>query len=187
VHQNFDKGAGISFGFRYFYSMKKILCLLLLLVMVTGVAMAQTTTIYIFRHAEKDTSKAGATAMTADPPLSPEGQKRAEKLVEMLKEQKVDQVFSTNYTRTRSTVKPLADHLGLAIEIYDPRNQQALANQLNTYKGKTIVIAGHSNTIAKLANLLGGTSYPDLDDKVYDQYFVVTITDGKAAVETHHY
>lgn len=82
----------------------------LLLIMSIGLSVvhAQTSTYILLRHAEKDTTAAGATMMKADPPLSEQGQKRAEKLVQTLAGYIPDEIYSTNYIRTRSTVLPLS-------------------------------------------------------------------------------
>jgi 2,3-bisphosphoglycerate-dependent phosphoglycerate mutase len=54
-------------------------------------------------------------------------------------------------------------------------------------EGQTIVVVGHSNTAPKLVNLLAGSSYPDLADSVYDQLYIVKITDGITTVELKKY
>ncbi|MBI2283071.1 MAG: histidine phosphatase family protein [Bacteroidetes bacterium] len=60
----------------------------LLLVMSIGVSVvyAQTSTYILLRHAEKDTTAAGATRMKADLPLTEQGWRRAKKLVQTLAE-----------------------------------------------------------------------------------------------------
>lgn len=146
-----------------------------------------TTTIIVLRHAEKDTSKAGSQMMQSDPPLSEAGKARAEKLVTVLNKYAINNIYSTNYSRTKSTVTPLALQFGLEIQLYDPRNPRVLLDQLKTMEGKTIVVVGHSNTVPKLVNALAGTSYADLDESVYDQLYIVTITDGVAKVDVRTY
>lgn len=145
-----------------------------------AVLSAQTTTYILLRHAEKDTSKAGAAMMTADPPLSEAGSLRAQKLVDVLNAYTPDKIYSTNYTRTKSTVTPLAKKFGKEIELYDPGKLTAFAKLLLSEKGKTIVVAGHSNTTPALANLLiGEDKYPNLDESVYNQLWIIQITNGK--------
>ncbi|MBV9988420.1 MAG: histidine phosphatase family protein [Chitinophagaceae bacterium] len=163
--------------------MKKITGLLAVLLMVSGMntVSAQTTTIILLRHAEKDTSTAGSTMMQSNPPLSREGEQRAAHIPELLKTYSPDAIFSTDYNRTRSTVAPLAKKFGRDIQVYDPRKLADLAKQLQDMPGKTIVVVGHSNTTPALVNLLiGENKYPNLDDSVYNQYWIVTISNGKA-------
>lgn len=57
---------------------------------------AQKTTYYLVRHAEKDTSVAGASMMQANPPLSEKGMQRANRLASILKKEQIDYIFSTN-------------------------------------------------------------------------------------------
>ncbi len=171
--------------------MKKLLSFLVVacLSMVCHLSYAQskTTTIIIFRHAEKDTSKAGSQMMQSDPDLSAAGKLRAQNIVSLLDGTTVDAVYSTNYIRTKATVTPLAEKYKLQVQLYDPRNQKAFADELKGMEGKTIVVAGHSNTVPRLVNLLAGTSHPDLDESVYDQYYIVTIKEGVASVEIKKY
>ncbi len=164
--------------------MKKILCiasLLCFLLAGTQTTVAQTSTYILLRHAEKDTSAAGSTMMKADPPLAKEGELRAQKLPEVLKAYSPDMIYSTNYNRTRSTVTPLAKKFTKEIQLYEPKNLATLAETLLQQKGKTIVVAGHSNTTPQLVNLLlKENKYPNLDESVYNQLWIVTVTDGKA-------
>ena len=145
---------------------------------------AQTTTFILLRHAEKDTSVAGSTLMKADPPLNKAGEQRAQNLIEVLKAFIPDAIYSTNYTRTKTTVAPIAKKFSKEIQLYDPRNLVTFAEQLQQMHGKTILIAGHSNTTPGLVNLLiKEKKYPDLEDSVYNQLWMVTIKDGKAAAK----
>ncbi|MEN9686902.1 MAG: hypothetical protein RLZZ28_2688 [Bacteroidota bacterium] len=142
---------------------------------------AQTTTIFVFRHAEKDTSQPGSTQMQADPPLSKAGLERALKIPEILKNYRPDSIYSTNFTRTKETARPLLIKFNKSIQLYDPKLLKQFSEQLLLYTGKTIVVIGHSNTSPALVNLLiGENRYPNLADSVYNQYWMVTITDGKA-------
>jgi 2,3-bisphosphoglycerate-dependent phosphoglycerate mutase len=169
--------------------MKKLGSFVAIMLLASFVGLyGQTTTIILLRHAEKDTSTAGSTAMQANPPLSTAGEQRAARLPELLKNYSPDMVFSTDYTRTRSTVTPLAKKFSRDILVYDPRKLPDLVKQLQDFQGKTIVVVGHSNTTPVLVNLLIGESkYPNMDDSVYNQYWVVTITNGKAEAKQFSY
>lgn len=140
-----------------------------------------STTIILVRHAEKDTTAAGSTQMQADPPLSAIGKMRADKLVTVLKSYSIESIFSTKYNRTRSTVIPIAAKLGVEIQTYDPSKQADLALLLKSWKGKTILVVGHSNTVPGLVNLLTGNSnYPNLSDNEYDKIYIVRLENGKS-------
>ena len=149
---------------------------------------AQSTTIILLRHAEKDTSNVGSVMMTANPPLSKAGELRAERLVSVLSSYKPDIIYSTNYLRTKATVSPIAKKFDKEIQIYDPKKLQSFADSLIKVEGKIIVVVGHSNTTPALVNLLiRENKYPALDDSVYDQYWIVTITNKKTTVEQRKY
>lgn len=166
--------------------MKKIMGILSICLWASAftVCEAQTTTIILLRHSEKDTSAAGSTMMKADPPLSKEGEKRAASLLELLRYYTPDAIYSTNYIRTRATVTPLAQKFNKEIQLYDPKNLTALGEQLLQLKGKTIVVAGHSNTTPALVNLLiKENKYPNLDDSIYTKLWIVKIKDGKAEAQ----
>lgn len=166
--------------------MKKILAFIggCLLALAFNITQAQTTTIILLRHSEKDTSAAGSTMMKADPPLSKAGEQRAANLPEVLKAYRPDMIYSTNYIRTKATVTPLAQKFNKEIQVYDPRNLPALEEQIRQMTGKTIIVAGHSNTTPSLVNLLiKENKYPNLDESVYTKLWIVTIIDGKAEVK----
>lgn len=116
--------------------------------------------------------------MQADPPLNSKGQDRAASLIQRFKKYKISKIYSTNYNRTKSTVLPLANAIGLPINDYDPKQLKAFADelQLSANNSKTMLIVGHSNTSPKLVNmLLDKDVFKDLDDSVYNQYWIVKI------------
>ena len=137
---------------------------------------AQKQRFIILRHAEKDTTVAGSQMMQADPPLNAKGQERAQSIVRKFKKYKISAIYSTNYNRTKSTVQPFANAIGLSINTYDPKQLKTFAETLITQanQSKTILVVGHSNTSPRLVNLLlGKDAYKDLDESVYNQYWVV--------------
>ena len=155
--------------------LKSLLLTICTLVFLTTVN-AQKQRFIIIRHAEKDTTVKGSQMMQADPPLNSRGQERAASLIQKFKRYKISKIYSTNFNRTKSTLLPLANAIGLSINDYDPKQLKAFAEelQLPANNSKTILIVGHSNTSPKLVNmLLGKDVYKDLDDSVYNQYWIV--------------
>ena len=151
---------------------------------------AQTTKYIIVRHAEKDTTLANAKLMASDPPLNSIGETRALSLADKLKEYKINQIYSSNYKRTKATASPIAKAQNLNVAIYDPRNLDAFATQLLSSEntGKTILIVGHSNSSPKLVNLLiKQDQYKDLDESIYDTYWIVTSKNGKSKAKMMKY
>ncbi|QMW02922.1 histidine phosphatase family protein [Spirosoma foliorum] len=107
-----------------------------------------TTTVYIVRHGEKVNE-------TDTTNLSPAGYARAAALAERLGNQPIDSIFSTPYRRTRQTVQPLAQRLGVPVIDYPAKPTEAIVNRVGTSKGKTVLVVGHSNTILEIARGLG--------------------------------
>ena len=148
------------------------------LLLFTSAINAQKQRFIILRHAEKDTTAAGSQMMQADPPLSIKGQERAQALIRKFKKYRISKIYSTKYNRTTSTALPLANAIGLSINNYDPKQLNTLADELTNAANhsKTILIVGHSNTSPRLVNiLLGKDLYKDLDESVYNQYWIVKI------------
>jgi 2,3-bisphosphoglycerate-dependent phosphoglycerate mutase len=131
-----------------------------LLIFFCASASAQTTFILI-RHAEKENT-------ANDPGLSKEGEERAQALVKMFGQQKIDAIYSTNFSRTKNTVKPIADAKGITIQIYE---KEPAINKLTG----TVVICGHSNTIPALANkLIGKDQFKTFEDSDYGNILIIT-------------
>ena len=151
---------------------------------------AQKTKYIIVRHAEKDTTLMDAKMMASDPPLTTIGETRALSLVDKFKAHKINQIYSTNYIRTKATAAPIAKAQNLNITIYDPRKLETFAAQLlsSENSGKTILIVGHSNTSPKLVNLLiKQDQFKDLDESIYDTYWIVSSKNGKLRAKMMKY
>jgi broad specificity phosphatase PhoE len=159
--------------------------LLIFLVLVFGFVMFQScdkaeseiTTFILLRHAEK------VIDGTDDPDLTAEGVERAERVAFMLKATDVDAIYSTNYKRTRNTVAPLAESKNIQVLPYEAHNPDIIDMMVNSHRGKTIVICGHSNNIPWTANLLTGTeSLKDFREDDYDNMLIVSVPEkGKMA------
>ncbi|WP_090756457.1 SixA phosphatase family protein [Nonlabens sp. Hel1_33_55] len=128
------------------------------------------TTFYFIRHAEKQDG--------ADPELTAYGKQRATEWVNYFMLKDVDHVISSDTQRTQSTAEPLARSKKLDVETYDVSavNGKTLLEQ---YRGKTVVLYGHSNTINKYANdLQQDQNYGELDDADFDHFFIVRIDEN---------
>src|SRR5947207_11498057 len=68
-----------------------------------------TTTIILVRHCERDPG--------FDPPLNAEGQTRAQALLKVCQENGVTAIYAADFIRNRQSVQPLADALGLEVNI----------------------------------------------------------------------
>ena len=124
-------------------------------------------TVFLVRHAEKvDKSK--------DPELSDAGKDRALKLAQVLKSTLIEEVYSTDYIRTRETAAPTAEHFGLETRLYNPKTLKDLADTL-TANAVPALVVGHSNSTPNLVKLLGGDpGTPINEPSEYDRLYVIT-------------
>ncbi|GAB4032872.1 SixA phosphatase family protein [Spirosoma jeollabukense] len=107
-----------------------------------------TTTVYIVRHGEK-VNESDTTN------LSPAGYARANALADTLANREIDSIFSTPFRRTRQTVGPLAQRIGVPVVDYPAKPNEAIITRIRQIRNKTVVVAGHSNTILEIARGLG--------------------------------
>lgn len=130
-----------------------------------------TSTYYFIRHAEKDRSDLS----NRNPHLIEIGKQRAEHWSNVLKNIEFDAVYSTEYHRTIETASPTALKNNIEITFYDPSN---IENRefLNSTKGKSVLVVGHSNTTPDFVNkLLGKEKYKHIDDSNNANLYIVTI------------
>ncbi len=152
--------------------MKSIFAIILFL-SIGSSAVAQDKTIILVRHAEKADS-------SRDPELSAEGKQRAERLAKVIKKYKPGAIYSTDFKRTRDTVAPIAARRKLQIQTYDPGKPNDLIDAITKSKTKRFLIAGHSNTVPGLANLVGKKElFKNLDDAEYGAIWIVRIKNGQ--------
>lgn len=130
------------------------------------------TVFLLVRHAEKLSGD--------DPGLTAEGQARADALAEALADADIDLIVSSQFRRTSDTAAPLAARLGQEVEVRpldlqdSPRSSADIALELaETHAGQTILMVGHSNTIPRIASALTGVPMDELDERDYDNLFVV--------------
>jgi len=165
-------------------------CFAILFLLLVGIlnTYAQKTTIWIIRHAEKQTAE-GAMSST-DPDLSADGDKRAHDLAAVLENQKIAAVYSTPYKRTTSTGGPAAATRQLKMTIYTAKDYKAFATGiLQNHQGKEVLVVGHSNTIISLATAFGASvPFETLSDDDYDMLFKIVIDNNSTAkLNIRHY
>jgi phosphohistidine phosphatase SixA len=155
----------------------KVFVFILVILSLTSVAAAQNKTIILVRHAEKDVS---ATASKTDPDLTEAGRRRAEKLFDLVKSYKPEQIFSTPLKRTFETALPTADRLisnyRLQIQFYDFGELDDFAAKILKLKAKTVLIVGHHLLNEDLANLIiGEKKYQPFGDNEYGKAIFIRI------------
>jgi broad specificity phosphatase PhoE len=166
--------------------MKTLTILLLCCSLELFAQTAQPTQIYLVRHAEKSTLDTN----NKDPLLTKDGQERAAALALLLKDISLAAVYSTDYQRTKRTVEPSAAQQKIAVKIYDPRQLKTFAHGiLSDYKGKNVLVVGHSNTVLETIEALGGTRpIPRITDQEYDYLFLVNVSiDGAVTLKVSHF
>ncbi|HMF56271.1 MAG TPA: phosphoglycerate mutase family protein [Pyrinomonadaceae bacterium] len=128
------------------------------------------TTVIIIRHAEKSATPPD------NPGLSPEGQARAQLIINLLGDAGVKAVYASQFARTQQTVQPIAQHLGLPVTVVNADDARGLASQiLSQHAGETVLIASHSNKIPLIIGALHGGSIPEIAETEYNKMFIVTV------------
>jgi broad specificity phosphatase PhoE len=154
--------------------MMRFVIAFLLFAGVATTAAAQPT-IFLVRHAERaDAGTSGAGTMAADPDLSDAGRARAEALARILRDAGVAAIYTTEFKRTQQTAAPLAKALGIEPTTVPANNPGTLLEALKNARGNVLVV-GHSNTVPDLLRGLGATPVVKIDDKEFDNLFVVTL------------
>ena len=139
---------------------------LLILLAVESVGIAQSTTrIFVVRHADREPGDE----------LNPSGMQRAVELKRILMNTGIDSIFSTGFVRTQKTVAPLAAALNLPVLLYD--SNPPLLKRIDLYsKGKTVLVVGHSNTVAQLIKACGcQPPFLNVPDNQFDNLFLIIL------------
>jgi phosphohistidine phosphatase SixA len=146
-------------------------------------------TVFLVRHAEREDEP------RQDPPLKKEGVARSQELARLLSAAGIKAIFTSQFVRTRQTADPLAAKLGLTITSFtiklNPSNPRQIAeestaevvNKIFERSGESVLVVGHSNSIPDIIKMLGGDTVPTIDERKFDDLFVVTVyAKGKARV-----
>jgi phosphohistidine phosphatase SixA len=146
-------------------------------------------TVFLIRHAEKEDEP------RQDPPLKKEGVARSQELARLLSGAGIKAIYTSQFTRTKQTAEPLAMKLGLTSTTIslksNPSNPRLIAeestadvvNKILQGSGENVLLVGHSNSIPDVIKMLGGDVVPTIDERKFDDLFVVTVyAKGKAKV-----
>lgn len=151
----------------------------------------KVTTVFLVRHAEK------AANPPEDPPLLETGSIRSQELARILGKAGIKAIYTSQFLRTKQTAEPLAKQLGIVIIAVpikmsgsNPReiSQESIkdvAEKVNQRAGENALIVGHSNTVPEVIRALGGDVVPTIDEKEFDDLFVVTVYGKGKAKVTH--
>jgi len=127
------------------------------------------TTVILIRHAERDNFFA----------ITDAGRKRAQALVAAVHDMGITAIYSPDLERNLDTVKPLADHLKIAItltpRISVPMIDKILTDLLTKHKGEVVLLVGNgSGNLRALHQRLGGTGDGPYQ---YGDMFIYTVHD----------
>ena len=149
----------------------------------------KATTVILVRHAER------MDAPREDPPLSETGVARSQKLAGLLAEAGIKVIYTSQFLRTKQTAEPLAKQLGITVTPLNiksnPSNPRQVSEQstremvdkIMERAGDTVLIVGHSNSVPDIIKMLGGDMVPNIDEKKFDDLFIVMVyAKGKAKV-----
>jgi 2,3-bisphosphoglycerate-dependent phosphoglycerate mutase len=136
---------------------------------------ANSTTVVVIRHAEKEAST------VVDPALSAAGEARAALLAQMFGNAKgagrIDAIYVSPALRNRLTAAPLAGRLGIVPVVAPADDPKALARRvLRENSGGRVLIIGHSNTVPEIVAALAGRSdIPKIDEQDFGVMYIVTV------------
>lgn len=146
-------------------------------------------TVFLVRHAEKEDEP------RQDPPLTPTGVARSQELARMLASAGIKAIFTSQFMRTKLTAEPLAAKLGLTPTAFNLKSNQSnprqiaeestaeVVNKILERAGESVLVVGHSNSIPDVIKMLGGEMVPTIDERRFNDLFIVTVfAQGKAKV-----
>ncbi len=137
--------------------------------------------VYLVRHAEKDLFRGNSR----NPPLTECGKARAKQLAVMLGDINLEAVYSSDFLRTVSTARPVAESKNIEVQLYDPRKLEEIYQILRARKQDALVV-GHGNTTNVLAGMLTGLALEDIDESEYDRLYLAVINDDSAKLHLLH-
>lgn len=177
---------------------RKLLTLIALLLLLSQLAVAHNDevfiikTVFLVRHAER------ADEPRQDPPLTEKGVARSEALARLLSTANIKAIYTSQFARTKLTGEPLAKQVGVPVTAItlktSPSNPRAIAEEstqeivdkiMNQQTDGNILVIGHSNSIPDVIKMLGGNDVPTIDEKKFDDLFIVTVYANRRAKVVH--
>jgi broad specificity phosphatase PhoE len=124
-----------------------------------------------------------------DTPLSESGQQRAAMLAGRLKDAGISAIYATEARRTVQTAEPLAEALGIQIQVHSYDDVDGLIRQLRSdHQGDRVLVVGHWSTIPLILKAFGHPQEITIERSAYDNLFVVIPKGEQAPTVLHlHY
>ena len=124
-----------------------------------------TTTIILTRHGDRD-------AFAED--LNEKGRARAQALVEAVADMNVTAIYSPEHKRNLDTARPVAEHLGLEINVVPAKVYQVVTTMLTEHPGEVVLWVGNKGNLTEMYSLLKGDGPPPIN---YGDLFIMVIKD----------
>lgn len=120
---------------------------------------ATTTVIFLVPAAAKE------PGTIEDPPVSAEGEARAQRLAHMFGEARgagsLDAIYESNERRAQQTAAPLVERLQRSPVVFDPSEARAIAARaLHEHSGGTVMVIASGAALAQMLRELTGTEPP---------------------------
>lgn len=133
--------------------------------LVATQAVALPPVIYVMRHLERDAGR--------DPDLNAVGVANAERLAMWFRRDPPRAIYVTQFKRARQTAVPLAARLRVTPVSYDANAPEPMLTAVRAAR-HPVLIVGHSNTVPRLVEALGGPKATgDLADTDYGRIWVL--------------
>jgi broad specificity phosphatase PhoE len=150
-------------------------------VAVTFYRSATTAVVLLARPVEKEPGTIN------DPPLSPEGEQRAQQLAQMFGDGSgggLDAIYVSDDRRARQTAEPLAQRLHRAPVVFSAAEARATASRLlREHAGGTVLVISSGTALAQIVHELSGTDPGPAAQGESDTLYVVSVPSfGRAHV-----
>jgi phosphohistidine phosphatase SixA len=158
--------------------MRSLARVALFLCLSTALLAQHGGSIFIVRHAEKQSD-------AEDAALNARGQARAECLARTLRDAHITTVIHSQYLRSAQTAAPLLRDAHPADVTVPAKSYEQIATAARkAAQSDNVLIVGHSNTIPTLLTTLGAPN-TNIPDAAYDLLFMIDARDPKRTTILH--
>lgn len=138
----------------------------------TAVHAQAVRTIFLIRHADKISDAPDAV-------LSEAGHHRAACLAQMLADNEINQIFTSDLQRTQQTAAPLAEQRHIKPLIVPLAKPEDLIAAIKSSTAARVLVVWHGNTLPHVIQALGGPQVPPIAEPEYDRFYILTLGANK--------
>jgi len=136
-------------------------------------SLAAQQAVVLVRHAEKADD-------SDDPPLSKQGELRAQSLASLLSGAGVKGIFVTQYRRTGLTAAPIASRTKVApVSMHSDAVDELVARLRAEHAADVVLCVGHSGSLPKIIKAYGHPDPVEIGHDEYDSLFVLVPRAGQ--------